>query len=105
MVIGHFARAGWIAEIDDPDVGLHGAEHAESDAPPRIVDDGIIVAPVTNTLGQIPSFVCVLFTGWIVHSTGSYFPAFLFSAGVATFGAVVWLLFASAEEIEIDAHA
>lgn len=64
-----------------------------------------VLMGITNTLGQIPSFVCVLFTGWIVHSTGSYFPAFLFSAGVATFGAVVWLLFASAEEIEIDAHA
>ena len=63
---------------------------------PRYAD---VVMGLTNTAGTIPGIVGVALTGWLVDQTHSYTAAFALAAGVNIFGAIVWLLFGTAEKV------
>jgi ACS family sodium-dependent inorganic phosphate cotransporter len=69
--------------------------------PPNCVD----VAPghadvlygISNTFATLPGLVGVFITGWLVDRTGSFAAALVLTAGIALFGAVVYLCFGSGE--------
>lgn len=58
-----------------------------------------VLSGASNTVGTVPGIIAVATTGWLVDATGTYAAAFALAAGVSVFGAVVWLLFATAEPI------
>lgn len=58
-----------------------------------------VLAGASNTAGTIPGIIAVATTGWLVDLTGSYDAAFSLAAGVSVFGAVIWLLFATARPV------
>ena len=66
------------------------------DIAPRYAD---VLMGITNTAGTIPGIIGVYVTGWLVDTTGDYSSAFLLCAGINITGAVIWLLFATAERI------
>ncbi len=66
------------------------------DIAPRYAD---VLMGITNTAGTVPGIIGVFITGWLVDATGTYAAAFALCAGVNIFGAVVWLLFATAERV------
>ncbi|WP_374572266.1 MFS transporter [Phenylobacterium sp.] len=79
-------------------VGLTTAGYSSNhlDLAPRHA--GVLMG-LTNTAGQLPGFVCVAVTGWLIDVSGSYNSAFLLAAGVNVVGAVVWVVLASARQI------
>lgn len=54
---------------------------------------------VANTAGQLPAFICIASTGWLVQVTHSYNSAFLLAAAVNLSGAAIWWRYASAKPI------
>jgi len=58
-----------------------------------------ILAGITNTAATIPGIIGVTATGWLVDVTGTYASAFALAATLCVFGAVVWLLFATARPV------
>lgn len=52
-----------------------------------------------NTAGQLPAFVCIASTGWLVQVTHSYNSAFILAACISLVGAVIWIRYASAKPI------
>ena len=66
------------------------------DIAPRYAD---VLMGITNTAGTIPGIIGVYVTGWLVDTTGDYSSAFLLCAGINITGAIIWLLFATAERI------
>ena len=58
-----------------------------------------ILAGITNTVATIPGIIGVAVTGWLVDVTGSYASAFALAAGMNVFGAITWLLFATARPV------
>lgn len=63
---------------------------------PRYAD---VLMGITNTAGTIPGVVGVYVTGWLVTSTGGYGAAFALCAAVEVLGAVVWLVWGTAQRI------
>lgn len=68
------------------------------DVAPRYAD---VIWGISNTAATIPGIVGVFVTGWLVDRTGSYGAPFLLTAGIAAFGAAVYLVFGSGRR-EID---
>ncbi len=66
------------------------------DIAPRYAD---VLMGITNTAGTVPGVVGIAITGWLVNVTGTYTTAFALAAGINLFGAVVWLLFSTAEKV------
>ncbi|GAB5413423.1 MAG: galactarate/glucarate/glycerate transporter GudP [Congregibacter sp.] len=66
------------------------------DVAPKHAD---VLFSITNIGGTLPGIVGVALTGMLVDLTGGYTATFLVAAGINVFGAVVWLLFATGEEI------
>lgn len=66
------------------------------DLAPRYAD---VLMGITNTAGTVPGIIGVVITGWLVDTTGTYTSAFALCAAINFFGALVWLLFASAERV------
>ena len=58
-----------------------------------------ILWSVSNTFGTIPGIIGVAVTGWLVGVTGTYFAAFALAALVHVVGALVWLLFGTAQKV------
>ena len=66
------------------------------DLAPRYAD---VLMGITNTAGTVPGIIGVVITGWLVDTTGTYTSAFALCAVLNFFGALVWLLFASAKRV------
>jgi ACS family sodium-dependent inorganic phosphate cotransporter len=66
------------------------------DVAPR--HSGLLVG-FTNTIAQIPGFVGVAVTGWLVDVTGTYTAAFILAAAISLTGATVFGLFFNARPI------
>jgi ACS family sodium-dependent inorganic phosphate cotransporter len=64
------------------------------DVAPRHAD---VLYGISNTFATLPGLVGVFITGWLVDRTGSFAAALVLTAGVALFGAVVYLCFGSGE--------
>jgi len=58
-----------------------------------------ILMGITNTAGTLPGVIGVGVTGWLVDQTGSFDVPLALSAGLALFGALIWLFFASGERL------
>lgn len=58
-----------------------------------------VLAGITNTAATIPGIVGVIVTGWLVDVTGTYVSAFALAAALCVFGAVIWLLYATARPV------
>ena len=58
-----------------------------------------VLMGLTNTVGTIPGILAPVITGFIVQFTGSWDLVFYLAAGLSGFGALVWLLFASGEQV------
>ena len=58
-----------------------------------------ILLGLSNTAGTIPGIIGVTLTGYILDATGSWSLVFLIASGLYVFGAVVWLLFATGEQV------
>jgi len=54
---------------------------------------------LTNTIGTIPGILAPIITGLIVQFTGRWELVFYLAAGISTVGEVVWLLFATGEQV------
>lgn len=66
------------------------------DIAPRYAD---VLMGITNTAGTVPGIIGVVITGWLVDTTGTYDSAFVLTAAINLFGAVVWLFFATAKRV------
>jgi ACS family sodium-dependent inorganic phosphate cotransporter len=66
------------------------------DIAPRYAD---VLMGITNTAGTIPGIIGVIITGWLVDTTGSFASAFTLCAAINIFGAIIWVLFSTAEKI------
>ena len=66
------------------------------DIAPRYAD---VLMGITNTAGTLPGIIGVTVTGWLVESTGSFSSAFILCAIINVIGAIVWILFSTAERI------
>jgi ACS family sodium-dependent inorganic phosphate cotransporter len=66
------------------------------DIAPRYAD---VLMGITNTAGTIPGIIGVIITGWLVDTTGTFASAFTLCAAINVFGAIVWVLFSTAEKI------
>jgi MFS transporter, ACS family, solute carrier family 17 (sodium-dependent inorganic phosphate cotransporter), other len=64
------------------------------DVAPRHAD---VLYGISNTFATLPGLFGVFITGWLVDRTGSFAVALSVTAGIAVFGAVVFLCFASGE--------
>jgi ACS family sodium-dependent inorganic phosphate cotransporter len=64
------------------------------DIAPRHAD---VIWGISNTFATLPGIFGVFLTGWLVDHTGSFAAPFFVTAGVAFFGALVFLLLASGE--------
>ncbi len=58
-----------------------------------------ILLGLSNTAGTIPGIIGVTLTGYILDATGSWSLVFSIASGLYVFGAVVWLLFATGEQV------
>ncbi len=58
-----------------------------------------VLAGISNTVATIPGIIGVIVTGWLVDITGTYVSAFALAAGLCVFGAVIWLLYATARPV------
>ena len=54
---------------------------------------------IANTVGTIPGILAPLVTGFIIQAAGNWDIVFYLAAGISGIGLVVWLLFASGEQI------
>ena len=66
------------------------------DIAPRYAD---VIWGISNTVATVPGVVGVAITGWLVDRTGGYAAPFLVTAGIAVFGAVVFLVFGSGRRL------
>jgi ACS family sodium-dependent inorganic phosphate cotransporter len=66
------------------------------DIAPRHAD---VLFSISNTAGTLPGIIGVAATGWLLDLTGSYTVTFVVASGVCVFGAVVWLIWGTAERI------
>lgn len=66
------------------------------DIAPRYAD---VLMGITNTAGTLPGVIGVTVTGALVDASGTYTSAFVLAACVNIFGALVWLLFATARKV------
>ena len=53
---------------------------------------------ITNTFAQLPGIVAVYVTGYILQDSNSWDMVFFVTAGVALFGMLFYLIFASREK-------
>lgn len=60
---------------------------------------------LTNSAGTLPGIIGVFVTGWIVDSTCSYDIAFYLAAAVSLCGAIIWMIFARGEPVDITHEA
>ncbi len=58
-----------------------------------------VLMGIANTVGTIPGILAPIVTGFIIQATGSWDLVFQLAAGISGVGLVVWLLFASGEQI------
>ncbi|HJY81143.1 MAG TPA: ACS family MFS transporter [Candidatus Binatia bacterium] len=58
-----------------------------------------VLMGLTNTAGTIPGILAPFITGLIVQFTGSWALVFYLAAGISAVGEVIWLLFASGEQV------
>jgi MFS transporter, ACS family, solute carrier family 17 (sodium-dependent inorganic phosphate cotransporter), other len=58
-----------------------------------------VLMGITNTIGTIPGILAPAITGFIVQFTGSWDLVFYLAAGISAVGEVIWLLFASGEQV------
>jgi ACS family sodium-dependent inorganic phosphate cotransporter len=58
-----------------------------------------VLMGITNTIGTIPGILAPAITGFIVQFTGSWELVFYLAAGISAVGEVIWLLFASGEQV------
>ena len=56
-----------------------------------------VIWGISNTFGTLPGIIGVYVTGWLVDRTGSYAVPFFVTGGMAVFGLIFYLLFASGE--------
>ena len=56
-----------------------------------------VIWGISNTFGTLPGIIGVYVTGWLVDRTGSYAVPFFVTGGIAIFGLIFYLLFASGE--------
>ncbi len=54
---------------------------------------------LSNTAGTLPGVIGVAATGYILEATGSWVMVFGIAAGLYVFGAIVWLVFATGENL------
>lgn len=66
------------------------------DIAPRYAD---VLMGITNTAGTLPGIIGVTITGWLVETTGDFSSAFTLCAVINVIGAIVWILFATADKI------
>jgi MFS transporter, ACS family, solute carrier family 17 (sodium-dependent inorganic phosphate cotransporter), other len=64
------------------------------DIAPRHAD---VLYGISNTFATLPGLIGVFITGWLVDRTGTFAAALVLTAGIAMFGAVVYLLLGSGE--------
>jgi MFS transporter, ACS family, solute carrier family 17 (sodium-dependent inorganic phosphate cotransporter), other len=64
------------------------------DIAPRHAD---VLYGISNTFATLPGLFGVFVTGWLVDRTGSFAAALVLTAGIAVFGAIFFLIFASGE--------
>jgi MFS transporter, ACS family, solute carrier family 17 (sodium-dependent inorganic phosphate cotransporter), other len=64
------------------------------DVAPRHAD---VLYGISNTFATLPGLFGVFVTGWLVDRTGSFAAALVLTAGIAMFGALFYLIFASGE--------
>lgn len=60
-----------------------------------------VVYGISNTIATLPGIVGIFVTGWLVDRTGSFAAPFVLASGVATLGALVYLVLGSGER-QID---
>ena len=58
-----------------------------------------VLMGLTNTIGTIPGILAPAITGFIVQFTGSWELVFYLAAGISAVGEVIWLLFATGEQV------
>jgi MFS transporter, ACS family, solute carrier family 17 (sodium-dependent inorganic phosphate cotransporter), other len=58
-----------------------------------------VLMGLTNTIGTLPGILAPAITGFIVQFTGRWELVFYLAAGISTVGEVVWLLFATGEQV------
>jgi ACS family sodium-dependent inorganic phosphate cotransporter len=61
---------------------------------------GAVLIGVSNTLATIPGVAGVAITGWLLDRTGNYSTTFTLTAAIAVFGALVYFVFGSADQID-----
>jgi len=54
-----------------------------------------VIWGISNTFATVPGIVGVAVTGWLIERTGTYRAPFVLTAGIAVFGALVFLTFGS----------
>jgi len=58
-----------------------------------------VLMGITNTIGTIPGILAPVITGFIIQFSGSWDPVFYLAAAISAIGLLVWLLFASGEQV------
>ena len=66
------------------------------DIAPRYAD---VLVGISNTFATIPGIVGVALAGWLLDQTGSYAGLFMTVAAVQVFGAIIWLVYATGEQV------
>ena len=66
------------------------------DIAPRYAD---VLVGVSNTFATIPGIVGIAMAGWLLDQTGSYAGVFVTVAAVQVFGAIIWLVYATGEQV------
>ena len=66
------------------------------DIAPRYAD---VLVGISNTFATIPGIVGVALAGWLLDQTGSYAGVFMTVAAVQVFGAIIWLVYATGEQV------
>lgn len=70
---------------------------------PNLIDlaprHSALLGAFSNTIATIPGIVAVSITGWLVDATGTYTAAFILTAAVSVFGALVFVRFGSTRAI------
>ena len=66
------------------------------DIAPRYAD---VLVGISNTFATIPGIVGVAMAGWLLDQTGSYAGVFVTVAAVQVFGAIIWLVYATGEQV------
>jgi len=58
-----------------------------------------VLMGITGVAGPLPGVIGVAVTGWLIDRTGSFAAPLMLSAAIALLGALIWLLFASGENL------